>query len=77
MYWGSENWDIYYFVFFFNSVLGARLQNVLGGPKFGIYFFCMFSYVSVFFHIFLYFFKFFCIFQLFLIFPYFSILFYL
>ena len=60
MYWGVRK-SGYFFLFFFiflNPVLGARLQNVLGGPKFGIFFFIFFNvflFYFIFSHVFLFF----------------------
>ena len=55
-----------FFIFFIfvTSVLGARLQNVLGGPKFGI---CFMFFIFYYFHFFYVFYFFSC----FPIFPYF------
>ena len=50
MYWGVRK-SVYIFLFFFiflNPVLGARLQNVLGGPKFGIFIFFIFIFFILF-----------------------------
>ena len=66
MYWGvrKSGYFFLFFLIFLYPVLGARLQNVLGGPKFGICFF-------IFFYVFKCFFIFFYFFSCFPMFPHF------
>ena len=66
MYWGVRK-SGYVFFIFLNSVLGARLQNVLGGSEIWDIYFLIFILFYVFFYVYFY--------LVFLMFSYFSVFF--